>query len=107
MGNAEPLGVDLTRDGDRLRVAVRGELDLLAAPHLRTELLEATKEDPAAIGLDLSAVTFIDSTGISVILQAWQRASANGSRLVVDSASPVVARVIEVAGLTELLGAES
>jgi anti-sigma B factor antagonist len=107
MGDPTPFGVETVSDGERVRVAVRGELDLLAAPHLRTALLEATKEDPAAIGLDLSAVTFIDSTGISVILQAWQRASANGSRLVVDSASPVVARVIEVAGLTELLGAES
>jgi anti-sigma B factor antagonist len=107
MGDPTPFGVDTVSNGERLRVAVRGELDLLAAPHLRQALLEATKEDPATIGLDLSAVTFIDSTGISVILQAWRRAKANGGQLVVDSASPVVTRVIEVAGLTDLLAAQS
>lgn len=106
MGDPTPFGVETVSNGDRLRVAVRGELDLLAAPHLRAALLEATKEDRATIALDLSAVTFIDSTGISVILQAWQRANASGGRLVVDAASPVVSRVIEVAGLTELLAVE-
>jgi anti-sigma B factor antagonist len=100
-----PFDVDTTTDGDRVRLVARGELDLLAAPNLRSAL-EATHHDGATIDLDLSAVTFIDSTGISVILQAWQRANAEGGRLVVGAASPVVARVIEATGLSELLAVE-
>ena len=93
-------------DGDCVRLVVAGELDLLAAPHLRTALLEASHHNGATIELDLSAVSFIDSTGISVILQAWQRANAGGGRLVLGAASPVVARVVEATGLTELLAVD-
>jgi anti-sigma B factor antagonist len=102
MADPTPFGVETVGDGDHVRVAVRGELDLLAAPRLRAALLDATQDGAATIRLDLSAATFIDSTGISVILQAWQRANAAGGRLVLDAASPVVTRVFEVAGLAEL-----
>jgi anti-sigma B factor antagonist len=106
MADAPPFDIDAITDGDPIRIIVRGELDLLAAPRLRTTLLEASHHDGVTIDVDLSAVTFIDSTGISVILQAWQRANAQGGRLVVGAASPVVARVIEATGLTDLLALE-
>jgi len=106
MAEAVPFDIDVITDDDRVRLVVRGELDLLAAPSLRTALLEASHHDGATIALDLSAVTFIDSTGISVILQAWQRANGAGGRLVLSAASPVVARVIEATGLTELLAVD-
>jgi anti-sigma B factor antagonist len=106
MPDPAPFDVVTSTDGDRVRLVVAGELDLLAAPHLRTALLEASRHDGATIELDLSAVSFIDSTGISVILQAWQRANAEGGRLVLGAASPVVARVIEATGLTDLLAVD-
>jgi anti-sigma B factor antagonist len=106
MASPEPFGIDTVTDGDRVRLVLRGELDLLAAPSLRTALVEASHHDGAMIELDLSAVSFIDSTGISVILQAWQRANAEGGRVVLAAASPVVARVIEATGLTELLAVD-
>ena len=106
MAEAVPFDIDVITDDDRVRLVVRGELDLLVAPSLRTALLEASHHDGATITLDLSAVTFIDSTGISVILQAWQRASAEGGRLVLSAASPAVARVIEATGLSELLAVD-
>ena len=103
MTDPEPFEVESVHGGDGVRLVLRGELDLLAAPNLRTALLEAGRHDGGTIELDLSAVSFIDSTGISVIVQAWQRANAEGGRLVLGAASPVVARVIEATGLTELL----
>jgi anti-sigma B factor antagonist len=106
MADPVPFDVDTITEGERVRLVVSGELDLLAAPHLRSALLEAGRHDGATIDLDLSAVTFIDSTGISVILQAWQRANAAGGRLVLGAASPVVARVIEATGLSELLAVD-
>jgi anti-sigma B factor antagonist len=106
MTTAEPFGVEASGDGQRLRVQIRGDVDLLTAPELRTALLDATQHDAAQIELDLSAVTFIDSTGISVILQAWQRLNEQGRRLVLTAASRPVTRVLETAGLAELLALE-
>jgi anti-sigma B factor antagonist len=104
MPTPEPFGVDMQEVGDHLQVLVRGELDLQAAPRLRTALLEVTTQrDAPQIEVDLSAVTFIDSTGVSVILQAWQRVNESGGRLVLCATSRPVARVLETAGLADLL----
>jgi anti-sigma B factor antagonist len=106
MTTTEPFGVESTGDGPRVLVRIRGEVDLMAAPQLRTALLDATQRDAAQIDLDLDEVTFIDSTGISVILQAWQRLNEQGRRLVLIAASRPVTRVLETAGLAELLALE-
>ena len=53
---------------------VRGELDMNTAPELERQLEEAlVRRDDASIMLDLSECEFIDSTGIALIVRAWQR----------------------------------
>ncbi len=106
MTAAEPFGVESTDDGPHLLLRIRGDVDLLAAPQLRTALLDAIQHESPQVALDLSAVSFIDSTGISVILWAWQRLNEQGRRLVLVAASRPVTRVLETAGLAELLALE-
>jgi anti-anti-sigma factor len=88
-------------DGVRV-VAVRGELDLGTAPELEGPLEEAIgAREPLLI--DLSECEFIDSTGIAMIVRAWQQL-ANGDgdgdgRVVICSANEQVRRVLEITGL--------
>jgi anti-sigma B factor antagonist len=84
-------------------VAVRGELDLGTAPELEGPLDEAIgAKEPLLI--DLSECEFIDSTGIAMIVRAWQQL-ANGDggegngRVVICSANEQVRRVLEITGL--------
>jgi anti-sigma B factor antagonist len=89
-------------DGVRI-VAVRGELDLGTAAELEGPLEDAVSAD-AALLIDLSACEFIDSTGIALIVRAWQRldrgADGEGSgRVVLCSANEQVRRVLEITGL--------
>jgi anti-anti-sigma factor len=82
-------------------VAVRGELDLGTAPELEGPLEEAIgAEEPLLI--DLSECEFIDSTGIAMIVRAWQRLT-NGDqgsdRIVICSSNEQVRRVLEITGL--------
>ena len=92
-------------DGVRV-VAVRGELDLSTAPGLQ-ETLDSALEDPrASILIDLSECEFIDSTGIALIVRAWQRLEGDGSsgsgvRLAVCADGDQVRRVLEVSGLDQ------
>lgn len=82
-------------------VAVRGELDLGTAPELEGPLEEAVgAEEPLLI--DLSECEFIDSTGIAMIVRAWQRLAngdARSERVVICSGNDQVRRVLEVTGL--------
>jgi len=88
------------RDGASL-VTARGELDLAVADELSAVLDSA--QAPTLV-LDLRDVTFIDSSGLSVIVAAHQRARAAGARfaLVVTRPSPVH-RLLELCGLAQTL----
>ncbi|GAA2779413.1 STAS domain-containing protein [Nonomuraea dietziae] len=69
--------------GDAVVVAVEGELDLFTAPFLRDEVRDAIKQDGARLVLDLQALSFMDSSGLSVLIEGpggWPRAKAAASR---------------------------
>jgi anti-anti-sigma factor len=90
-------------DGVRV-VAIRGELDLSTASDLEGPLEEAIASKDASVLIDLSDCEFIDSTGIALIVRAWQRldraADGDGSgRVVISSDNDQVRRVLEITGL--------
>jgi anti-sigma B factor antagonist len=94
-------------DGVRI-VAVRGELDLSTAPDLRGPLDAALDDGQASVLIDLSECEFIDSTGIALIVRAWQRLngdgdgnSGSGGRLVICTDRDQVRRVLDVSGLDQ------
>ncbi len=82
-------------------ISVRGELDLSTAPELEGPLNEALENDRGSLLVDLSGCEFIDSTGIALIVRAWQRldAGGNGRSLAICSQNDQVRRVLEITGL--------
>lgn len=82
-------------------ISVRGELDLSTAPDLETPLEQALDSGEGAVLIDLSRCEFIDSTGIALIVRAWQRLDSgkNGRALVICSQNDQVRRVLEITGL--------
>jgi anti-anti-sigma factor len=90
------------RDGVVIVIA-RGELDLESAGEL-TAVLGAPGAQAPTVILDLRDVTFIDSSGLSVLVGQHQRARAEQFRFVVAvGGARAVARVIELSGLREML----
>ncbi len=87
-------------DGGVQAIVVRGELDLGTASELE-RALEPTLEGEAPILLDLSACEFIDSTGIALIVRAWQRLGQNGREqgLALCCGDAQVRRLLEITGL--------
>lgn len=82
-------------------ISVRGELDLSTAPDLEGPLGQALDGDEGSVLIDLSQCEFIDSTGIALIVRAWQRLDSgkNGRALVICSQNEQVRRVLEITGL--------
>lgn len=82
-------------------ISVRGELDLSTAPDLESPLEEALDSGEGSVLIDLSQCEFIDSTGIALIVRAWQRldGDGNGRALVICSQNDQVRRVLEITGL--------
>jgi stage II sporulation protein AA (anti-sigma F factor antagonist) len=82
-------------------ISVRGELDLSTAPELEGPLNQALESDEGSMLIDLSQCEFIDSTGIALIVRAWQQLDSgkNGRALVLCSQNNQVRRVLEITGL--------
>jgi anti-anti-sigma factor len=89
-------------DGDEVVVVVRGEVDLASAPSFSTVVHEAMRAQPRLV-LDLSETTFLDSTGIAVLVSAHHALGRDRSAIVVRDASPVVRKVLRISGLDTLL----
>jgi anti-sigma B factor antagonist len=80
---------------------VRGELDMNTAPELERALEEAVAEENASIMLDLSECEFIDSTGIALIVRAWQKLEADDGkgRFVLCCINHQVRRLLKITGV--------
>ncbi|HET8565580.1 MAG TPA: STAS domain-containing protein [Solirubrobacterales bacterium] len=82
-------------------ISVRGELDLSTAPELEGPLEQALESGEESVLIDLSECEFIDSTGIALIVRAWQRldGGGNGRGLVICTQNDQVRRVLDITGL--------
>ncbi len=79
---------------------VRGELDMGTAPELERGLESALSQSDVSILLDLSECEFIDSTGIALIVRAWQQIDSEGSgRLVLCCVNHQVRRLLKITGV--------
>ena len=88
--------------GGPSRIRVRGELDLSDAPELG-RLLDAERAAGHDLVVDLREMTFIDSSGLAVLVWAAQSAAASGRGLRLVAPPPPVMRTFYVTGLHELL----
>ena len=90
------------RPGAVTTVVARGELDAASSKELERVLIEALAGDQD-VAVDLTQVTFIDSSGLRVVTAAARDAEAAGSSFVVSGASQAVRRIFEITGLGGLL----
>lgn len=93
-----------TEDRDGLvRVALRGELDLSTVGMVQDELRRVEASSPALVVLDLSKLTFLDSTGLRCVVTADERARDDGRRVVIVRGPEAVQRVFSITRLEERL----
>ncbi|MEO3811736.1 STAS domain-containing protein [Sphaerisporangium sp. B11E5] len=85
--------------GDAVVVAVEGELDLFTAPFLRDEVRDAIKQDSSRLVLDLGELSFMDSSGLSVLIEAWRLATGEGGGVSLAAPQAPVARILRTTGL--------
>jgi anti-anti-sigma factor len=92
LADAEASGVEAS-------VLAKGEIDMATAPELDRRLQAAISTRPARIVVDLSAVTFLDSSGINALVRAKNVGDGFGVDLVLESPNEACQRVLKVTGL--------
>lgn len=88
-------------------VRVDGEIDLGTAPKLRDALHSLLDDDICDIEVDLSGASFLDSSGLAVLVHALRRCQHGGGRLMVRDPSPTVSKLLHTTRLSRLFGVEA
>jgi anti-anti-sigma factor len=90
------------RYGTTSYLRIAGEIDMATVPQLETAVGRARSHSQAVV-IDLSEVTFIDSTGVSFILRMDAESRADGFSLLLVPGPPAVQRVFELVGIADRL----
>jgi len=92
------------RSGEMILVRLEGELDHHTAQKVRQTLEDAIR-DPSVrqMTMDLSGLTFMDSSGIGVLLGRYKTLASRGGWLKVEKARPEIERIMRMAGLFSVL----
>lgn len=101
--STEMLSISSRREGLRVVVELVGELDLHGSDRLAVEVEQALSQPVELLELDATRLTFADSAGLRAVLLARTEAESSGAAFRITAVSPPVGRVIEIAGLGDLL----
>ena len=96
----EGWNVETTQAGPLCLMVVKGELDAATAP----DLLERMARTSGDVEVNLTAVTFIDSSGLAALIQAHRSLGGQGRRLTIVEPSTAVQRVLTLSGVGDHLG---
>ena len=98
-----PFSIDYEEDAERARIVVAGELDRLVADRFSRALRDAELGAAKRVEIEMSGLTFMDSAGLALLLQAARRAGGVGRELVVVDPAPPVHRLLEIAAMGHLV----
>ena len=92
--------VGSVRSGEPVTVKVRGDVDIATAPEFETSLRQALEGSPSSVVVDLDELSFIDSSGLRVLLAFVEEARRQEASLVLRNVPNHAQRVLEATGLS-------
>jgi len=96
-----PLSVRVEPQDASVVLVLVGELDPHTAPTLREHLDAAVGDTTAEVVLDVAGLTFIDSSGLRVIIAAHKDMEGRGGHLVLRSPTATTRRLLDITGLAD------
>ncbi len=97
------MPIDCKMEQEQMRLLLTGEIDHHRAGVLMRQLEEQLDlESPSRVELDMGGVTFMDSSGIALLLKVYRTLALNGGRLTVVRVPAQAGKVLRAAGLQRL-----
>jgi anti-sigma B factor antagonist len=101
--SSSPFEVTIEQRGPAVHVEMVGELDISTATRLEDDLRRIEAERPELIVLDLARLSFMDSTGLRLLITADSRAREDARRVAIVQGNDMVQRVMRLTRLDERL----
>jgi anti-sigma B factor antagonist len=103
MNHSSPLKLAERRDGNAVVLSAEGIVDMAAAPTLTDQIRAILRERPAALVVDLTAVTFLATAGMSVLMEAHRKSEELAIPFRVVAQGPVTITPMQLLGIDDLL----
>jgi stage II sporulation protein AA (anti-sigma F factor antagonist) len=99
----DELRISVTAGTAHILVTLAGECDLNSGRQLRDVLMSEVSRGADRLIVDLSALSFMDSTGMQVLMSARSLLAVRGGTLALVAPQPVVARILELTGADQMI----
>lgn len=93
------LSVRVDHNGAIPVIRIEGEVDLYSSPQARKVILEEAAKAPPGLVVDLTGVSYMDSSGLATLVEGLQAIEKRGGRLVLCGMQPIVREVFELTHL--------
>lgn len=90
----------------RRTIVLRGDLDAYTGPRFSDCLAEAVNGGRGDLAVDMSAVSFVDSSGIAILVATAKQLRDRGNTLVIQSPPRMVGKLLEMTGVSKLVRLE-
>lgn len=105
MEDRPQFSVELVRTGnDAAIISLKGEVDIYSAPQFKEALVKGIDEGARRIIVDLTEVSFIDSTALGVLVSGAKRVRPQNGGLDIVCADENITRIFEITGLDRIFG---
>jgi anti-anti-sigma factor len=99
------MDITATKDENTSILAIKGRLDTLTAPTLQTPLLQSVQQNKKTV-LDCTALEYISSAGLRVLLMAEKSAKASKTALVIKNISVEIREIFDMTGFSGIFTIE-
>jgi anti-sigma B factor antagonist len=107
MSNRFECEISKVENGADCVMTVRGDIDLASAPDFESSLRSALDASPSSITIDLAGLTFIDSSGLRVLVSLSKEAQSRATTLGLRNIPRHAQRVLDITGLSEWFEGQS
>lgn len=101
------INVKFQKDGQFIEGFIEGEIDTYTAPMLREEFEALSIQEGTVVKLNLSKVSYLDSTGLGIFVAFYKRILKENAHLKFVGLTPRLVRLFEITGLSELMDIET
>ncbi|KYC83958.1 anti-sigma factor antagonist [Heyndrickxia sporothermodurans] len=97
------ISIDIQESENHVLVKINGEIDAYTAPKLRESLVPYGEKEEIWMSIDLSDVSYMDSTGLGVFVGLFKSIRANNGKLYLSGLSERLKRLFDITGLTNIM----
>lgn len=101
------LSIDVNETDILLEITVNGEIDAYTAPKLRDTIFPLSEKHGVNMVINLSGVSYMDSTGLGVFVGVFKNVKANGGQFKINGLSGRLQRLFEITGLADIIDVNS